>query len=127
MDPGDPWLDLVARAEGGTFCPVRGEEWGGGLRQWRTVTCGCLGRQRPSASDGSLLQPAAATDGLAVAGRGRLWLAVTDWGPGRGQMWSGLTEQVRTSPETVGTHSDRFRFGRFPTGPNSKIEFEFKK
>jgi hypothetical protein len=40
---------------------------------------------------------------------------------------AGLTEPVGTGPETVGigpTGPDRFRF---PTGPNSKFEFKFKK
>jgi hypothetical protein len=39
----------------------------------------------------------------------------------------GLTESVGTGPETVGTGPTSSGSGRFPTGPNSKFEFEFKK
>jgi hypothetical protein len=38
---------------------------------------------------------------------------------------TGLTEPVGIGPETVGT--SRTGSGRFPTGPNSKYKFEFKK
>jgi hypothetical protein len=36
---------------------------------------------------------------------------------------AGLTKPVGTGPETMRTG----RTGRFPTGSNSKFEFEFKK
>jgi hypothetical protein len=39
----------------------------------------------------------------------------------------GLTEPVGTGPETVETGPTGSGYGRFPTGPDSKFEFEFKK
>jgi hypothetical protein len=47
-----------------------------------------------------------------------------------GRYWllpPGLTEPVETGPETVGTGPTGSGSDRFPTGPNSKFEFEFKK
>jgi hypothetical protein len=38
-----------------------------------------------------------------------------------------LTEPMGTAPKTVRTGPDRSGSGRFPTGPNSKFEFELNK
>jgi hypothetical protein len=47
-----------------------------------------------------------------------------DAGRGAADAATKFTEPVETCPETVGTGPTD---GRFPIGPNSNFEFEFKK